>query len=89
MENMDNHRTKMSANSLDKNIPNATKFICPIYLFNLKDLGFRWKKTALGVHSPWSVGSLELLTLVKKFKTDLQVHFRNLMLQLKHLILTK
>ena len=42
MENMD--CTKMDADSLDENTPNAPEFICPICLPMPKSSGFQWKK---------------------------------------------
>ena len=44
--------TKIGADSLVKNTPNAPKFICPICLLKPKSLGFQWKNASLGVHSP-------------------------------------
>ena len=47
------HSTKMGADKWAENTPNASKFICQNCLSKHKFLGFRWKKTSLGVHSPW------------------------------------
>ena len=49
------HSTKMGADKLDENTPNAPKFICPICLPKDKSSGFQWKMASLGVHSPWNV----------------------------------
>ena len=58
MENMDkgltDRCTKMGAESLTENTPNAPEFICPICLPNPKSSGFQWKKASLGVRSPCS-----------------------------------
>ena len=43
----------MGADKSAENILNAPKFICPNCLPKPKSLGFRWKKTSFGVHSPW------------------------------------
>ena len=46
-ENMDKgltHCTKMGADSLAQNTPNAPEFICPICLSKSKSSGFQWKK---------------------------------------------
>ena len=51
------HCTKMGADSLAKNIPNAPKFICPICLPKPKSLGFQWEKASLGVCSPCKIPS--------------------------------
>ena len=53
MENMDKGLkllTKMSADKLFENTPNAPKVICPNCLPKPK---FGWKKASLGVRSPW------------------------------------
>jgi hypothetical protein len=42
------HCTKMDADSLAKNTPNAPEFVCP----SPKGLDFNEKKASLGVHSP-------------------------------------
>ena len=47
------HSTKMGADKLFKNTPNAPKFICPNCLPKPKSLGHRCKKASLGVRSPW------------------------------------
>ena len=44
----------MGADSSAENTPNVPKFICPICLPKPKSLGFRWKKSSLGVRSPWA-----------------------------------
>ena len=46
------HSTKMSADKLAENTPNASKFISPNCLPKPKNLWFRWKKASLGVRSP-------------------------------------
>ena len=38
------HCTKMGADSLAENIPNAPKFICPICLPKPQSSGIQWKK---------------------------------------------
>jgi hypothetical protein len=48
------HSTKMGADKLTENTPNAPKFICPNCLFKPKSLGFRWKTASLDVCSPWT-----------------------------------
>ena len=56
MENMDKeyiHSTKMGADKLAENTPNAPKNFGPICLPMPKILGFK-KKLSLGVRSPWS-----------------------------------
>ena len=50
---IDTISTKMSADSLPKNTPNAPEFICPICLPKPKRSGFQWKKASLGVRSLW------------------------------------
>ena len=57
MENMDKGltvklSTKMGADKLFENTPNAPKVICPNFLPKPKNLGFWWKKATLGVRSP-------------------------------------
>ena len=47
------HCTKMGADSLAENTPNAPEFICPICMPKPKSSGFQWKKASLGVRSPW------------------------------------
>ena len=42
------HCTKMGADRLEENTPNARKFICP----SPKDLDFNEKRASLGIHSP-------------------------------------
>ena len=49
------HSTKMGADELAENTPNAEKFICPICLPMPKSLGFGWKKASSGVCNPWFV----------------------------------
>ena len=57
METMDigqgTHCTKMGADSLAENTPNAPELICPIWLPKPKSSEFQWKKASLGVRSPW------------------------------------
>ena len=51
MENMDKGLTtytKMGADSLAKNTPNAPEFIFPICLHKPKNSGFQWKKGFFG-----------------------------------------
>lgn len=59
-------KTKIGADSLAENIPNAPQFICPIFLLKLKSSGFRWKKVSLGVRSPcnltWEIRFLHSTT---------------------------
>ena len=43
------HCTKMGADSLSENTPNAPESICPICLPKHKCSGFQWKKASLGV----------------------------------------
>ena len=45
------HSTKMGADKLSENTPNASKYFGPICLPKPKSLGFS-KKTSLGVRSP-------------------------------------
>ena len=47
------HSTKMGANKLAENHPNASKLIGPKCLLKPKSLRFRQKKVSLGVRSPW------------------------------------
>ena len=47
------HSTKMGADKLAENTPNAPKFICPNCLPKPKSLEFWWKKASLGVRSLW------------------------------------
>ena len=56
MKNMDNRLTvlKWVLIVCRKNTPNAPEFICPNCLPKTKSSGFQWKKTSLGVRSPWS-----------------------------------
>ena len=49
------HCTKMGADSLAKNTPNAPEFICPICLPMCVSSGFPWKKALSDVGSPWYV----------------------------------
>ena len=48
------HSTKMGADRLAENTPNAPKLIYPIWLPKPKSLGFQWK-ASLGVRSPWDL----------------------------------
>ena len=68
------HSTKMGADKLAKNTPNAPKFISPNCLPKPKSLGFRWKKASLGVHSPW-LPSLVYCGKVLTFSLSVCLHF--------------
>ena len=46
--------TKMGADKLAQNTPNAPKFICPNCSPSPKVWDFDEKKASLGVRSPWS-----------------------------------
>ena len=52
MENMDKGLTKMGADSLAENTPNAPEFICPICLPKPKSSEFPQKRASLGFRSP-------------------------------------